>query len=80
MSLSGSILVWRAGRAVRAANKQRRRQLARELADYRSEADGQDLDAILDRHPDGVTAEIRDILAHQRLWQRRPGFPGPGPG
>ncbi len=68
MSLAATILVWRATRAVRVANTRRRRELAAELADYSSEADRQDLEAILDRHPDGVTAEMRDILAHQRMW------------
>ena len=76
MSLRVSLVVWRAGRALRVANAQRRRQLARELADYCSEADCLDLDATLDRYPDGVTSEIRDILSHQRLWRRRGTFPG----
>ena len=76
MSLSGRVLVWRAGRTVRAANSRRRRQLLRELADYRTDADCLDLECALDRYPDAVTAEIREILARQRQWHRRGPFPG----
>ncbi|HEY5879123.1 MAG TPA: hypothetical protein VIU11_09435, partial [Nakamurella sp.] len=76
MSLRGSLVVWRATRAVREANAQRRRALERELADYRSEADCLDLGAALDRYPDGVTAEIRDILGRRRLWRHPGRFPG----
>lgn len=76
MSLQGTLVVWRATRALRVANARRRAELERELADYRSEADCLDLDAILDRYPDGVTAEVRDILSRRRLWRR----PGPFPG
>lgn len=76
MSLSGSLLVWRANRALRVANNRRRRQLMRELADYRSAADCRDLEATLDRCPDGVTAEIRDILSRRRLWGGPGRFPG----
>ena len=76
MSLSGRVLVWRAGRTLRAANSRRRRQLMRELADYRTDTDRLDLECTLDRYPDAVTAEIREILARQRAWHRR----GPSPG
>jgi hypothetical protein len=80
MPWSGSLVVWRATHAVRAANRQRRRELERELAHYRTGAECDDLAATLDRHPDGVTAEIREILAHQRLWGRSGTFPGFGSG
>jgi len=43
-----------------------RAQLERELASYRSPADLDDLDAILDRYSDQETADIRRILAAQR--------------
>lgn len=76
MSLSGRLLLWRAERTLRVANSRRRRQLMRELADYRIDADCLDLERTLDRYPDGVTAEIRDILAQQRLWNRHGPFPG----
>ncbi len=68
MSLAATILVWRATRAVRVANTHRRRRIAAELADYSSDADCRDFEAVLDRHPDAATAEMRDILAHQRMW------------
>jgi len=48
----------------------------RELADYRTDTDRLDLECTLDRYPDAVTAEIREILARQRAWHRR----GPSPG
>ena len=44
-----------------------RRALERELASYSTPAQRRDLDAILDRYPDGDTRELRDILARQRL-------------
>ena len=43
-----------------------RAALARELASYNSQADQDDLDAILDRHSDQETRDIRRILAAQR--------------
>lgn len=76
MSLSGRLLVWRADRTLRVANARRRRQLVRELADYRTDADCLDLEGTLDRYPDGVTAEIRDILAQQRRWNGHGPFSG----
>ncbi|HEU5387575.1 MAG TPA: hypothetical protein VFV73_16880 [Streptosporangiaceae bacterium] len=50
-----------------AADDPRRRALERELAAYSTPAQRRDLDAILDRYPDGDTRELRDILARQRL-------------
>ncbi|MGD0240054.1 MAG: hypothetical protein ABSB59_06970 [Streptosporangiaceae bacterium] len=44
-----------------------RRALERELATYSTPAQRRDLDAILDRYPDGDTRELRDILAQQSL-------------
>jgi hypothetical protein len=44
-----------------------RRALERELAAYSTPAQRRDLDAILDRYPDGDTRELRDILAQQSL-------------
>jgi len=43
-----------------------RAALERELASYSSQADLNDLHAILDRYSDHETAEIRRILAAQR--------------
>ena len=50
-----------------AADDPRRRALERELATYSTPAQRRDLDAILDRYPDGDTCELREILARQRL-------------
>jgi hypothetical protein len=52
----------RAAQAAHAA----RRSLERELASYTSPRDLNDLDAILDRHSDEETADIRRILAGRR--------------
>jgi hypothetical protein len=52
----------RAAQAARVA----RRSLERELASYTSPRDLNDLDAILDRHSDEETADIRRILAGRR--------------
>jgi len=41
--------------------------LERELASYSSESDLDDLHAILDRYSDRETAQIRRILAAQRI-------------
>ena len=41
--------------------------LERELASYNSPSDLDDLDAILDRYSDRETAQIRRILAAQRV-------------
>jgi hypothetical protein len=41
--------------------------LERELASYNSPSDLDDLDAILDRYSDRETAQIRRILATQRM-------------
>jgi hypothetical protein len=67
MSLAAKILVLRATRTVRAAQRQRRRQLERELAAYASPADRLELEAILDRYPAGQTGELRTILARQSM-------------
>jgi hypothetical protein len=50
-----------------AGDDPRRRALERELAAYSTPAQRRDLDAILDRYPDGDTRELREILASQRL-------------
>lgn len=52
-----------------------RRALARELAAYSTPSQRCDLDAILDRYPDGDTRELRDILARQPV----PAKPTPTP-
>ncbi|HYZ52557.1 MAG TPA: hypothetical protein VE733_03485 [Streptosporangiaceae bacterium] len=52
----------RSARAARAA----RRSLEQELASYTSPGDLNDLDAILDRHSEEETADIRRILTARR--------------
>jgi hypothetical protein len=42
-------------------------QLERELGEYTTAAQRADLEATLDRYPDGVTHELRDILARQAV-------------
>jgi hypothetical protein len=69
MDLRSRILVIRAQRMLRRANKLRRRRLATELAGYRTAADLADLEALLDSCPDAQTQEIRGILAGQQ-WRR----------
>jgi hypothetical protein len=47
------------------ADRKRRRQLQRELAGFSTPAQRCDLEATLDRYPDTITHELRDILASQ---------------
>jgi len=49
------------------ADRMRRCELERELAAYSTPRERRDLEAILDRYPDGATRELRDILARQVL-------------
>jgi len=67
MSLAAKHFIWRASRALRAANAERRRALEQEMAGFSSESDRCDFKAILDRYPDAVTEEMRDMLTRQRL-------------
>ncbi len=59
-------------------DRKRRSELERELAAYSTPAQRRDLDAILDRYPDDVTDELRDILASQAMAARANGIPGAG--
>lgn len=58
------------------ADHARRAQLERELAAFSTPAQRCDLEATLDRYPDGITHEIRAILASQAMPARRNGIPG----
>jgi len=49
------------------ADSPRRRELERELAAYCTPAQRCDLEATLDRYPDSVTRELRDILVGQAM-------------
>jgi hypothetical protein len=60
------------------ADRRRRSELERELAMYTTPAQRCDLEATLDRYPDGITHELRDILASQALAACHSGIPGAG--
>lgn len=60
------------------ADRKRRAELERELAVYSTPAQRCDLAATFDRYPDGITGELRDILAGQALAAGRNGIPGAG--
>jgi hypothetical protein len=55
-----------------------RSKLERELTAHSTPAHRRDLEAILDRYPDDVTLELRDILGRQRLATRDDRFPAIG--
>ena len=58
------------------ADRERRSQLKRELAAYSTPAQRRELVAALDRYPDGITHEIRDILTNPPVASRSNGIPG----
>ena len=60
------------------ADYKRRSQLERELAAYSTPAQRCDLEATFDRYPDGITSELREILARQALTACNEGIPGAG--
>jgi hypothetical protein len=60
------------------ADRKRRAALARELAAYSTPAQRRDLEATLDRYPDSVTYEQRDILASQAAAAANNGIPAAG--
>lgn len=60
------------------ANRRPRSKLERELAGYSTPAERSDLEAILDRYPDDVTRELRDILAGQDIIADDDRFPAIG--
>ena len=57
------------------ADRERRSQLRRELAAYSTPAQRRELVAVLDRYPDGITHEIRDILTSPPVASRSNGIP-----
>jgi hypothetical protein len=59
-------------------DRKRRCELERELAGYSTPAQRCDLEATLDRYPDSVTHELRDILARQAMAACNNGIPGAG--
>jgi hypothetical protein len=60
------------------SGSKRRSELERELAVHATAAQRRDLAAILDRHPDDITGELRDILAGQAVAAADSGIPGAG--
>jgi hypothetical protein len=54
----------------------RRSRLERELAAYATPAHRRDLERTLDRYPDGMTHELRDILASQAMTHDGRALPG----
>ena len=71
MDLPTRYVLCQAAHLVRKANRRRRRQLTAELATYTSDADLNDLYALLDAYPDGQTSEIRQILGQQQIQRVR---------
>jgi hypothetical protein len=61
------------------ADRQRRAQLKRELAAYSTPAGRCELIAVLDRYPDSITDEVRDILVSPPMASHRNGIPGARP-
>jgi hypothetical protein len=53
-------------------------RLERELGQYSTPAERRDLEAILDRHSDAITWELREILARQALAADGKRFPAAG--
>ena len=78
MTLAARILVARAQATSRKAALKRRAELERELAGYANGADRCDFEAVLDRYPDGVTYELRSILARQYMASQDMRFPAIG--
>jgi hypothetical protein len=60
------------------AARERRSELERELAAYSTPAQRRDLEATLDLYPDGITHELRDILASQAMAACNDRIPGVG--
>ena len=60
------------------ADRKRRSELQRELAGYVTPAQRRDLEATLDRYPDSITYELRDILASQAVAAPNNSIPGAG--
>jgi hypothetical protein len=70
----------RAARSIQTRWRVRKRhiELARELAAYSTPAQRCDFEAILDRYPDDITYELRDILASQAMAVCDKRIPGVG--
>ena len=60
------------------SERRRRSELERELAAYTTPTQRSDLEATLDRYPDSITRELREILARQATATANPRIPGCG--
>lgn len=78
MTLAARVFVARVQATSRKAARKRRAELERELAGYAAGADRCDFEAALDRYPDGVTHELRSILARQYMASQDTRFPAIG--
>ena len=78
--IPGLLLLWQSllTPADTDADHRRRAQLERELAAFSTPAQRCDLEATLDRYPDGITSEIRAILTSQAMTASNKGIPGAG--
>jgi hypothetical protein len=61
-------VVWRTGLLLRRAARGRRRRLVRELAEYRTQPERDDLLAAVDRCPHSGREEVRRLLADE-TWR-----------
>jgi hypothetical protein len=67
MNLYTRQLVWRASLMLRRAGRERRRRLVREIADYRTTSERDDLFAAIERCPSAGREEIRHLLVRATL-------------
>ena len=72
MRMSARFLVFRAGRLLRRAERERRADLARQLSGY-TPAQRRDLLATLDRYPDSATHELREVICRLNRHEPPPG-------
>jgi hypothetical protein len=71
MRLADRLVVWRAERYLRNAARRRRREVWREMSQYTTPGQRDDLLATFDRYPDSMTGSYRDILCRQAVERRQ---------
>ena len=71
MDLTARLFVHRARLEVWRAERRRLNRLRAELATFRTDAERRDLEAAIERTPEGLTVEVRAILAEQALARMR---------
>jgi hypothetical protein len=67
MDPNARLLVWSTALLVRRAARERRRRLVREIAEYRTPAERDDLMAAVDRCPNPGREEIRRLLVRAAI-------------